>query len=175
VDPLDLAVVESDPKYPSGPWTGFYLQWWLPGRHTMTIDLAFDQGQMRADGSDIVGTFTFQGDYDRADGNCNWVKTYLGRHRVTYKGVNEGQGIWGVWEIRQLGGLYKDQGVFHIWPLGMTPDASAEATVQTYLAQVRSRWLMRFLSLVLGFGLIFAMLFFLRHVFHFSTRDGIFP
>jgi hypothetical protein len=32
--------------------------------------------------------------------------------------VNEGQGIWGVWEIRQFGGWYTDQGVFHIWPEG---------------------------------------------------------
>jgi hypothetical protein len=133
VDELDVVVVECDPKFPSGPWTGFYLQWWLPGRHTMAIDLTFNCGQLQANGSDIVGPFTFQGDYDRVDGKCRWVKKYLGKHLVTYSGINEGQGIWGVWEIRQLGGLYKDQGVFHIWPQGMIPTEAAEATVQAYL------------------------------------------
>ena len=114
VDPFDAAAVENDPKFPSGPWTGFYLQCWLPGRHMMMIDLTFGRGQLQAKGSDRVGPFTFHGDYDLADGKCRWVKQYLGRHRVTYTGINQGQGIWGVWEIRQLAGLYKDRGVFHI-------------------------------------------------------------
>ena len=26
------ANLEQDPRFPSGPWEGFYLQYWLPGR-----------------------------------------------------------------------------------------------------------------------------------------------
>ena len=48
-----------------------------------------------------------------------WTKQYVGRHRVDYRGINDGHGIWGVWEIRQLGGLYHDRGGFHIWPVAM--------------------------------------------------------
>ena len=111
---LSNAIPENDARFPSGPWTGFFLQCWLPGRNMMAIDLNFEAGKLHANGSDIVGPFTFNGDYSRADGKCQWTKQYLGRHRVTYTGVNEGHGIWGVWEIRQFGGLWKDKGVFHI-------------------------------------------------------------
>jgi hypothetical protein len=147
VNPLDVPALETDVNFPSGPWTGFFLQWWKPGRHPMAIDLVFENGELWATGSDAVGPFTFQGDYDLADGKCRWVKQYLGKHRVTYSGNNEGEGIWGVWEIRFLAGLYQDQGVFHIWPQGMIPTEKAEATVQAYLAHLRSGQLRRGLRL----------------------------
>ena len=40
-EPLDL---ESDPRFPSGPWTGFFLQRLLPGRHRMELRLTFQHG-----------------------------------------------------------------------------------------------------------------------------------
>jgi hypothetical protein len=160
----EVAVVESDPNFPSGPWTGFFLQWWMPGRHMMAIDLMFENGQLRATGSDPVGAFTFEGDYDLADSKCRWVKQYLGGHRVTYSGVNQGQGIWGVWEIRLGFGLYTDQGVFHIWPQGMTPSEEAQATVQAYLAHLRTGWLKRIFGLLLApclfIGIVLIMLYY---------------
>jgi hypothetical protein len=159
MNPLDVAAVEHDPRFPSGSWTGFYLQWWMPGRHDMAIDLTFAAGQLQATGSDRVGPFTFQGEYIPADGQCRWVKTYLGRHQVTYSGVNEGEGIWGTWEIRELAGLYRDQGVFHIWPHGMTPTDASRATVQAYLSQLRTRWLTRLFCLAVGGALIGAALY----------------
>jgi hypothetical protein len=164
MDTPDLPTVERDARFPSGPWTGFFLQWWLPGRHTMALDLTFNGGQLQADGSDAVGPFTFHGDYDRSDGKCRWIKYYHGRHEVTYSGVNEGEGIWGVWEIRLAGGLYKDQGVFHIWPRGMTPTAAAQATVSAYLSHLRARWLTRLALLALGAAMAFATLLLMRHV-----------
>jgi hypothetical protein len=164
VDPLDVLVLENDPKYPSGPWTGFFLQWWMPGRYMMEVDVTFAGGQLQARGLDAVGSFNFQGHYDPVGGQCQWVKDYTGRHQVTYNGLNESQGIWGVWEIRQFGGLYKDRGVFHIWPRGMTPTKAAEATVQAYLAHLRSRWLLRLLAIALGSGLVLAIFLLLQHV-----------
>jgi hypothetical protein len=160
----DAPVVESDSRFPSGPWTGFFLQWWLPGRHTMALDLTFNGGQLEAHGSDPVGSFSFQGDYDRAEGKCRWIKYYHGKHHVTYSGVNEGEGIWGVWEIRLLGGLYLDQGVFHIWPRGMTPTAAAEATVSGYLSHQRARWLKRLGFVVLGGAAALATALLMRHL-----------
>jgi hypothetical protein len=132
----DLTIPESDPRFPSGRWTGFFIQPWMPGRHTMNLDVTFQDGQMEARGSDWVGPFTFSGSYDHADGKCTWTKQYLHKHRVSYAGVNEGKGIWGVWEIRLLWGWYLDRGVFHIWPEGMAPDADADLTERALLNEV---------------------------------------
>ena len=134
--PPDAIALETDPRFPSGPWSGFFLQPWIPGRHTMTLDLTFHDGLIEAQGSDRVGDFTFSGAYDAKDGKCRWTKQYLGKHQVLYAGVNEGKGIWGVWEIRQLWGLYRDRGVFHLWPEGMAPEAEADLTESALLDEV---------------------------------------
>ena len=114
--PTAEADLESDPRFPSGPWTGFFLQYWLPGRHKMDLKLTWSNGTITGRGSDRVGPFTIDGTYDPATGQCEWTKQYVGKHAVAYRGVNDGHGIWGVWEIRQLRGLYVDRGGFHIWP-----------------------------------------------------------
>lgn len=158
MDPIEAPIAESDPRFPSGPWTGFFLQWWMPGRHMMDIETAFSSGRFQATGQDIVGPFTLEGSYNATDGKCKWVKSYQGKHSVKYEGVNEGEGIWGVWEIK-LGPLYRDQGVVHIWPRGMKPTEAANATVSTYLAQVRSRGLIRLFKFVVGLGLLFAAMY----------------
>jgi hypothetical protein len=132
--PIDPHKLETDPRFPSGPWTGFFMQHLLTGRQTMTLDLTFRDGQLDARGTDIVGPFTFSGTYDRQEGKCRWVKQYLGKHKITYAGVNEGRGIWGVWEINVLWGLIRDRGVFHIWPEGMTPPDETELTERAFLA-----------------------------------------
>jgi hypothetical protein len=109
--PVDL---ETDPRFPSGPWTGFFLQPLLPGRHLMELRLTFRGGGMSGEGRDWVGLFVVRGRYDLADGRCHWTKRYLGKHDVFYRGFNEGKGIWGTWEIPSFG-----RGGFHIWPEGM--------------------------------------------------------
>jgi hypothetical protein len=114
-------VLETDPRFPSGPWTGFYLQRLVPGRHMMELQLTFRQGVMTGDGRDRVGKFLVTGRYDLSDGKCYWTKKYVGKHDVFYRGFNEGKGIWGVWEISSK--TLPQQGGFHIWPEGM-PDPS---------------------------------------------------
>jgi hypothetical protein len=106
--------------FPSGPWTGFFLDRRLPGRHQMELRLTFATGRMTGEGRDRVGKFTVDGVYSPADGRCSFTKEYLGSHAVHYAGFNEGKGIWGVWEIES------EKGGFHIWPEGM-----ADPTVQT--------------------------------------------
>jgi len=126
----ELGMPETDPRFPSGPWAGFFLQYWFPGRHTTKVDLSIAAGQLTGTGQDWVGPYTMDGSYDVATGRCEWIKHYLGKHRVTYRGVNDGHGIWGVWEIRLLGGLYVDRGGFHLWPEGSDVSEESERTAQ---------------------------------------------
>ena len=105
---------ETDPRFPSGPWTGFFLQKEIPGKHTMEMRLTFHNGELTGEGRDRVGPFLFKGRYNLADGKCYWTKKYLGKHDVFYQGYNEGKGIWGVWEVGTL-----MRGGFHIWPEAM--------------------------------------------------------
>ena len=114
-DPL-----ETDPRFPSGPWTGYFLQKQIPGKHLMELRLTFQNGGMTGEGRDWVGSFLIRGRYQVADGKCYWTKRYIGRHDVFYQGFNEGKGIWGTWEIDSAEhGHWR--GGFHIWPEGM-PD-----------------------------------------------------
>lgn len=133
--------LETDPRFPSGPWTGFFLQPALPGRHLMELHLTFRHGQITGQGRDWVGKFLIRGRYELTDGKCHWSKRYLGKHDVFYKGFNEGKGIWGVWEIaaeQNLGVTL--HGGFHIWPEGMTdpthPGLSEEADLPLHIDEL---------------------------------------
>jgi hypothetical protein len=133
--------LEADPRFPSGPWTGFFLQKAIPGRHLMELRLQFRGGSITGEGRDWVGPFIVRGRYDIADGRCHWQKRYLARHDVYYKGFNEGKGIWGVWEIRSVADPGLRNGGFHIWPEGMldptqpilTEEADVPVTVEELL------------------------------------------
>jgi hypothetical protein len=109
---------ETDPRFPSGPWTGFFLQKLLPGRHLMEMHLQFADGAISGSGRDRVGAFVIDGFYDLKDGSCRWHKQYVGLHSVFYRGFNEGKGIWGTWEI-PTEPPHNRTGGFHIWPEGM--------------------------------------------------------
>src|SRR5689334_13756874 len=76
--------LETDSRFPSGPWTGFFLQRLIPGRHLMELGLTFRQGTMTGEGRDWVGEFVIRGRYDLADGRCHWTKRYVGKHDVFY-------------------------------------------------------------------------------------------
>jgi hypothetical protein len=104
---------ETDPRFPSGPWTGFWIQSGL-GRQRMLLSLAFAQGRVIGHGTDIIGRFTLEGTYDLETGRCLMTKQYEAAHRVHYDGVNEGDGLWlwGVWQMQI------DRGGFHLWPEG---------------------------------------------------------
>ena len=132
-EPLDL---ETDPRFPSGRWTGFFLQPALPGRHQMELLLTFRQGNLSGEGRDWVGQFILRGQYTLADGKCYWTKRYLGKHDVFYQGFNEGKGIWGVWEIGAVGGEGPWRGGFHIWPEGMRDPSQPELTEEADLPEV---------------------------------------
>ena len=112
----DVTETEPDPRFPSGPWTGFFLQGPGAERHWMELTLTFGKGKVRGEGRDRVGEFLITGRYAVEDGKCRWNKAYLGQHSIAYQGYNEGKGIWGTWEYNPAW-----RGGFRIWPVGM-PD-----------------------------------------------------
>jgi hypothetical protein len=122
----DAMVVETDPRFPSGRWTGYFLQPAIPGRHQMELLLTFHQGQIEGEGRDWVGAFLVEGNYDLADGKCHWIKQYLLSHRVYYQGFNEGKGIWGTWSIAATNLSTEQHGGFHIWPEGQGDSSNPE-------------------------------------------------
>ncbi len=140
MDENEMANMERDPRFPSGPWTGFYLQYWLPGRHPTNVSLTWQDGELEGAGSDRVGSYTMDGFYDVGVGRCEWTKRYIGKHSVAYRGVNDGHGIWGVWEIRLLGGLYVDRGGFHMWPEGTDVSEESDKTEQAVLTMMRQEF-----------------------------------
>jgi hypothetical protein len=113
-NPPEMPGVEPDGRFPSGPWTGFFLQPLLPGKHWMELKLTFRDGTMEGEGRDRVGEFRIKGRYQVDDGKCWWTKTYIKRHSLVYHGYNEGKGIWGTWEESP-----RNKGGFHIWPEAM--------------------------------------------------------
>jgi hypothetical protein len=121
-------VVETDPRFPSGAWTGYFLQPLVPGRHLMELRLTFRQGTLTGEGRDQVGQFVVRGRYALVDGRCHWTKRYLGKHDVFYNGFNEGKGIWGTWDIPADADSFSQRGGFHIWPEGMHDPTQPELT-----------------------------------------------
>jgi len=118
---------ETDPRFPSGPWKGFFLDKRLSERRWMELDLVFKQGRVVGRGRDFVGKFVFSGAYDLKAGKCRFKKGYIGLHSVNYDGYNEGRGVWGVWCIPS-----DDlKGGFHIWPKGMSDPSGS--TLDTYI------------------------------------------
>jgi hypothetical protein len=111
--------LETDPRFPSGPWTGFFLQKALPGKHLMELRLQFRGGALTGEGRDWVGAFIVRGQYSVEDGKVHWQKRYLAKHDVFYRGFGEGKGIWGTWEIPTVADPNVRHGGFHIWPEGM--------------------------------------------------------
>ena len=107
--------LETDPRFPSGRWIGFWLQRFFIGRQYMSLNLTFAAGVVKGEGVDRVGEFTLTGRYELTTGACRITKAYVGAHSLTYEGRNEndGQWIWGLWHHRTL-----DRGGFHIWPEG---------------------------------------------------------
>jgi hypothetical protein len=129
--PIDL---ETDPRFPSGRWTGYFLQVQVPGKHQMELLLTFRQGSMSGEGRDWVGKFVIKGRYSTDDGKCHFNKHYQGKHDVFYQGYNEGKGIWGTWEIppsQNMGMLFR--GGFHIWPEGMANPSGDQLTEEADL------------------------------------------
>lgn len=102
----------SEMNFPSGQWVGFYTYNGSKSRHLMDLLLEFHNGRVSGEGADNIGFFGIDGHYASTEGECQWIKTYLGAHTVDYVGYREQKGIWGTWSIQEF------RGGFHIWPIG---------------------------------------------------------
>lgn len=124
---------ETDARFPSGPWTGFYVQLGQRGQQAMT--LAFRKGEIQGTGVDEAGAFLIEGQYDAATGRCALSKSFEGSHTVEYEGSADKTGIWGTWLLYHDAdplGIPRDHGTFHIWPQGRpAPSAASGATGST--------------------------------------------
>lgn len=105
--------LESDHRFSSGRWTGYWQQGTVQAR--MRLTLTFSGGVVSGEGSDPVGPFTFRGTYDVGSGRCDMVKHYQS-HRVRYTGDADEDGIRGQWEIRRW--VFSQRGAFALWPSG---------------------------------------------------------
>ena len=86
---------EIDDRFPSGEWTGFYLQPDSNERNGMNCHLQFVADAISGGGDDPVGQYTIRGAYNTRTAECSWLKQYLGQHAVTYVGEARAGGIVG--------------------------------------------------------------------------------
>jgi hypothetical protein len=128
--------VETDPRFPSGKWTGFWLQRLMLGRQYMSLNLTFADNRLTGEGTDCVGDFVMDGQYNLANGQCTLFKSYIGAHGVLYEGRNEDDGLW-IWGLWHIGNF--DQGGFHIWPVGEDDPSGRKLHEQRDLPQKQSR------------------------------------
>lgn len=120
----EVATLETDDRLPSGPWTGFYIQWGRKG--PQELGLTFSEGVITGGGGDAAGAFVVSGTYDTETGRCAMVKRYPG-YQVEYDGYIDHNGIWGRWVIRYKPFMADDRGHFHIWPAGRKAEKVDEA------------------------------------------------
>jgi hypothetical protein len=114
--------------YPSGTWRGHWDQE-IFGRQPMgPLVLRFHDGRIQGEGRDIVGPFTFSGEYDE-HGRVRMVKQYHGRrrHQVFYVGTYDGEGtIFGEWRIPSgLSIPWASKGSFALSPVVGKPSVDA--------------------------------------------------
>lgn len=109
--------------FTSGLWRAYWEQEGWGRQEMFELHLAFDQGNVRGFGQDVVGRFIFTGQYD-AQGRVVLVKQYLGRHIVHYFGHSTGEGIiQGTWEIPPFW-----KGTFAMSPV--QPDPAPDAPIE---------------------------------------------
>lgn len=109
---------ESDSRFPSGEWVGFWVQRSLYGndRKRVEFTLRFANGEVTGQGRDFIDQCVIRGRYDVKSGEVTFQKRHVNlRYDVFYRGFAEQvkKGIWGVWE------LPSDRDGFHIWPKGI--------------------------------------------------------
>ena len=63
------------------------------------MELVFADGKLDGVGEDEIGKFRIQGHYSDTLCEAAWIKTYIDRHVVVYKGVRKGLEISGYWRL----------------------------------------------------------------------------
>ena len=115
--PDDERCNETDPRFPSGQWQGFYVQ--SGTKHPMSAQLRFRRGRISGDGMDGVGGFRMAGTYNLDGGQVTLRKHYFAQHMVVYIG-NGGplRSLQGRWDLRADGLC----GFWRLWPVDADDD-----------------------------------------------------
>ncbi len=101
---------ETDERFPSGTWTGFFVQQEIYyGRCWMDIFLRFSNGIVKGEWHDIVGPFVMRGKYELDSAVVSIHKDYIEANHVYYKGRHKGKAISGIWHLPSM------RGPFIIW------------------------------------------------------------
>ena len=93
---------EVSTKFEGGAVTGKYYQY--ANGHDMKFEyFSLRKGRVAGQGDDEIGAFTMAGTYDES-GQVNFIKQYIGKHSVNYKGTLKcdstgGFRIEGEWNI----------------------------------------------------------------------------
>jgi hypothetical protein len=103
--------LETDSRFPTGPWKGYYIQFGQRG--WQQLNLSFSGGKIEGTALDKGGEADVHGTYDLSTGTVNLVKIYY-YHKVEYRGDVRDKGIRGGFMIRYP--LAIDTGDFYIWP-----------------------------------------------------------
>ena len=69
----EAPTLETDPRFPSGPWTGYFLQ--HRSKRMMELHITFLQGALTGEGRDYVGPFVLRGRYELTDGKWRRSET----------------------------------------------------------------------------------------------------
>ena len=107
----ETANFESDPRFPTGPWKGYWLQDGETG--LMDLSLAFVEGIVVGSGKDLIGEFDLQGVYSVEERSIALKKTYRGKHEVWYRGRPIQGELMGEWTIADT----PARGGWRLWPV----------------------------------------------------------
>ncbi len=108
----EKSALETDPRFPSGRWKGYYIQAGIRGWQDLILN--FCDGKIEGTAIDKGGECDIQGTYDLSNGAVSLVKIYF-YHKVEYRGEARDKGIRGGFMIRYP--LDIDAGDFYIWPV----------------------------------------------------------
>jgi hypothetical protein len=105
--------------YASGLWNGYWEQAQYGRQPMHDFVLRFADGIIRGEGHDVIGPFRIEGAYDDR-GTVKFVKQYIGKHKVLYEGLHDGEGtILGHWQIPPFW-----EGTFALRPVHSQADPS---------------------------------------------------
>jgi len=91
-------------------WKGWHKQ--NDDKSDMDLDMCLNNGAIFGSGHDVVGAFVIRGNFNRATTDFNFVKQYIGQHKVLYFGKATGNKgdlvVRGKWAIDEsIGGKFR--------------------------------------------------------------------
>lgn len=102
---------ETDKRFPSGLWMGYWIQGYIKGRMRLTLE--FIEGGITGSGTDAVGPFDIKGVYSKKHNMVCMDKRYRGAHSVGYCGCANDGGLDGTWYLAQIPQI----DIWRLWPV----------------------------------------------------------